>query len=112
MGSHFFIKIDVFSISINSAKLDRGYGYGIHGSLSFQVFILGVSVMTTVLDLAIVSVFDSLKAFSNQDNIWDLLAIPFGENYDRARAGALREQWQTGVDVEMPASLGLAQARL
>ena len=58
--------------------------------------------MATVLDLAIVSVFDSLQAFSNQDNIWDLLAIPFGENYDRARAGALREQWQTGVDVEMP----------
>ena len=58
--------------------------------------------MATVLDLAIVSVFDSLQAFSNQDNIWDLLAIPFGDTYDRARAGALREQWQTGVDVEMP----------
>ena len=58
--------------------------------------------MATVLDLAIVSVFDSLQAFSNQDNIWDLLAIPFGDTYDRARAGALWEQWQTGVDVEMP----------
>ena len=55
--------------------------------------------MATVLDLAIVSVFDSLQAFSNQDNIWDLLAIPFGDTYDRARAGALREQWQTGVGV-------------
>jgi hypothetical protein len=58
--------------------------------------------MATLLDLAIVSVFDSLQAFSNQDNIWDLLAIPFGETYDRTRAGELREQWQTGVDVEMP----------
>jgi hypothetical protein len=59
-------------------------------------------MMATTLDLAIVSALDYLKVFSNQDNFWDRLALPFGENYDRSRAAGLREQWQTGEGIELP----------
>ena len=58
--------------------------------------------MATTLNTAIVSAFDALQGFANQDNFWDLFETAFGQDYDRSRAAGLREQWQAGEGIELP----------
>ena len=58
--------------------------------------------MATALDLAIVSAFDALQGFANQENFWDLFETAFGQEYDRSRVEELREQWQAGEGIKLP----------
>ena len=38
--------------------------------------------MATTLNTAIVSAFDALQGFANQENFWDLFETAFGQGYD------------------------------
>jgi len=58
--------------------------------------------MSTALDLAIVSAFDALQGFANQENFWDLFETAFGQGYDRSRVEELRSQWQAGDSEVFP----------
>jgi hypothetical protein len=56
----------------------------------------------TPLNSAIVSAFDALQGFANQENFWDLFETAFGQGYDRSRAAELRAQWQAGDFSHLP----------